>query len=62
MPDSTCFPPPSPSSCLGRTCLKWSSNGELTSLDFHLVMERLAQVDQELVVLYHDPADSPPEA
>lgn len=34
--------------CLGRTCLKWSSDGELTSVDLLLVMERLAQVDQEL--------------
>lgn len=62
MTDSTYCLPPSPSSCLGRTCLKWSSDGELTSLDLHLVMERLAQVDQQLVVLHHDPAESPAPA
>jgi hypothetical protein len=38
-------------SCLGRTCLKWSPDGELSPLDLALVMGRLAQVDQELAVL-----------
>ncbi|MEB3276303.1 MAG: hypothetical protein VKM92_04975 [Cyanobacteriota bacterium] len=33
------------SDCLGRTCLKWGADGELTALDLALVMERLAQVD-----------------
>lgn len=37
--------------CLGRTCLKWTSDGELSPLDLALVMGRLAQVDQELAVL-----------
>jgi len=37
--------------CLGRTCLKWSSDGELTSLDLLLVLERLAQVDHEVMPL-----------
>ena len=36
--------------CLGRTCLKWSADGELTTLDLSLVMARLAQVDQELSI------------
>lgn len=40
-----------PSDCLGRTCLKWGPDGELTALDLSLVMERLAQVDQEVVTL-----------
>jgi hypothetical protein len=39
--------------CLGRTCLKWGSDGELTALDLCLVMERLAQVDPEMAVLHH---------
>ena len=34
--------------CLGRTCLKWQTDGELTALDLSLVLARLAQVDQEL--------------
>lgn len=39
------------SNCLGRTCLKWGEDGELTALDLSLVMERLAQVDQEVAAL-----------
>ena len=39
------------STCLGRTCMKWSSDGELTALDLCLVLERLAQVDQEMTAL-----------
>lgn len=39
------------SSCLGRTCMKWGSDGELTALDMNLVMERLAQVDQDVSAL-----------
>ena len=35
--------------CLGRTCLKWGQDGELTPLDRSLVLERLAQVDQQLI-------------
>jgi hypothetical protein len=41
----------SSNSCLGRTCLKWSADGELSALDFALVMGRLAQVDHEVAVL-----------
>jgi hypothetical protein len=29
------------SDCLGRTCLKWGSDGELADLDLCLVLERL---------------------
>ncbi|QVL52268.1 MAG: hypothetical protein KFB97_12595 [Cyanobium sp. M30B3] len=35
-------------SCLGRTCLQWGRDGELASVDLELVLERLAQVDQDL--------------
>jgi len=41
------------SSCLGRTCLQWGADGDLTALDLELVMERLAQVDQEVAALRH---------
>ncbi len=40
--------------CLGRTCLKWGADGELTALDFDLVMERLAQVDRDVAALSED--------
>jgi hypothetical protein len=39
------------SSCLGRTCLKWGADGELSALDLNLVLQRLAQVDRELTAL-----------
>ena len=39
-------------SCLGRTCLQWSADGELTAFDLHLVLDRLAQVDQAGTALY----------
>jgi hypothetical protein len=42
------------SSCLGRTCLKWRPDGELTALDLSLVLQRLAQVDQQLTVVLQD--------
>ncbi|MFN6133525.1 MAG: hypothetical protein ACK46L_11605 [Synechococcaceae cyanobacterium] len=53
MTDSTFLlsPSPSPCSCLGRTCLEWGSDGELTAMDLHLVMQRLALVDRELAAL-----------
>ena len=37
-----------PLTCLANTCLKWGANGDLTALDLDLVLERLAQVDQDL--------------
>jgi len=33
--------------CLGRTCLKWQGDGELTALDRQLVLQRLVLVDQD---------------
>lgn len=58
MTDST--HPEGPSNCLGRTCLKWGTDGELTALDLSLVMERLAQVDEEVAALYQDTPDCQP--
>jgi hypothetical protein len=46
--------------CLGRTCLKWGDDGELTSVDLLLVLERLAQVDQEMTGLSTDNLDCQP--
>jgi hypothetical protein len=47
-------------SCLGRTCLKWSADGELTALDLSLVLERLAQVDREVSAVPQSSLDSQP--
>jgi len=45
---------PTSHTCLGRTCLKWGADGELSALDLGLVLERLAQVDSELTGLPQD--------
>jgi len=37
--------------CLGLTCLKWRADGELSALDFRLVIDRLARVDRHLAAL-----------
>jgi hypothetical protein len=37
--------------CLGRTCMKWSPSGELSDLDRHLILERLAQADSSVSVI-----------
>ncbi|MFM7513042.1 MAG: hypothetical protein ACKO3F_06690 [Cyanobium sp.] len=51
---------PTSRSCLGRTCLKWSADGELSALDLGLVLERLAKVDVELTGLRQDKRDRQP--
>lgn len=58
MPESIITP--LASDCLGRTCLKWSCDGELTALDLGLVLERLAQVDLEMSSLSLETLDSLP--
>jgi hypothetical protein len=40
--------------------MKWSSDGELTALDLCLVLERLAQVDQEVTGLRTGSLDCQP--
>ncbi|MFM2172252.1 MAG: hypothetical protein RLZZ54_179 [Cyanobacteriota bacterium] len=45
---TTTIPAVDASACLGRTCLKWRADGELTELDLSLVLARLALVDQQL--------------
>jgi hypothetical protein len=37
--------------CLGRTCMKWSANGELTDLDLELILMRLIEVDDQAASL-----------
>ncbi|MCP9777459.1 hypothetical protein KBY75_09265 [Cyanobium sp. T1G-Tous] len=46
--------------CLGRTCLKWQPDGELTALDLQLVLERLAQVDEDVVSILDRTVDEIP--
>jgi len=51
---------PTSRTCLGRTCLKWGVDGELSALDLSLVLKRLAQVDSELTRLPQDSVQSCP--
>lgn len=44
----------------GRTCLKWGVDGGLTSLDLELVLQRLAQVDQDVAALRQETLDRDP--
>ncbi|WP_254987174.1 hypothetical protein [Cyanobium sp. ATX 6E8] len=46
--------------CLGRTCLKWQADGELTALDRQLVLQRLVLVDQDATDLLSLLADDLP--
>jgi hypothetical protein len=39
------------SDCLGRTCLHWQPDGELSALDLCLVLDRLALVDAQVLAL-----------
>ncbi len=38
-------------SCLGRTCLKWRDDGELSDRDAQLILQRLAEVDRQVLAL-----------
>lgn len=41
-------PLPTERSCLTRTCLKWTADGELSDVDLKLVLSRLAEADQQV--------------
>lgn len=48
------------SNCLGRTCMKWGADGELTANDLALVLERLAQVDGAVTAVNQSDRDQQP--
>ncbi len=39
------------SGCLGRSCMKWGADGELSPLDLQAVLERLSAVDEQASTL-----------
>ena len=47
---------PARGDCLGSTCMKWTASGELSELDLHRVMERLARVDENLDAIDNTPS------
>jgi hypothetical protein len=48
---------PTEEECLGRTCMKWGQDGELSSLDLLEVLERLGEADAEASGLLECPQD-----
>jgi hypothetical protein len=48
--------------CLGSTCMKWNPSGELSELDLHNVLQRLARVDANLAVMSSCHLDEQPQA
>ncbi len=46
-------------SCLGRTCLKWRDDGELSDRDAQLILRRLVEVDRQALALLERSAERP---
>ena len=46
--------------CIGLTCLKWSSDGELSAFDLRLVLSRLARVDRHVAAIWGNHLDLDP--
>jgi len=36
------------STCIGRTCLHWGNDGELSDPDYQLIVQRLCRVDRQV--------------
>lgn len=43
--------------CLGRSCMKWGQNGELSALDLRSILERLSAVDEQAAGLLDCPVE-----
>ena len=46
--------------CIALTCLKWSTDGELSTFDLHLVLRRLTRVDQHVAAIWGNNLDLVP--
>jgi len=46
--------------CMPITCLKWSTDGELSAFDLHLVLGRLALVDRHVAAIWVNNLDIEP--
>jgi len=42
---------------LGRSCMKWGSDGELSALDLQAILLRLSEVDEHASTLMDCPLD-----
>jgi hypothetical protein len=55
-------PHPPEEECLGRTCLKWAEDGELSLVDLQGILERLEEADTQASGLLRCPATAPEES
>jgi len=46
--------------CIGLTCLKWSTDGELSAFDLRLVLSQLARVDRHVAAIWGNNLDLEP--
>ncbi|MEY3462394.1 MAG: hypothetical protein RLZZ468_172 [Cyanobacteriota bacterium] len=43
--------------CLGRSCMKWGNDGELSALDLQSILQRLGAVDEQASGLLDCPVE-----
>jgi hypothetical protein len=43
--------------CLGRSCLKWGADGELSAIDMQSILLRLSNVDEQASTLMECPIE-----
>jgi hypothetical protein len=46
-----------PDDCLGRFCMKWGHDGELSALDLQSILHRLSAVDEQASGLLDCPVE-----
>ena len=46
--------------CLGSTCLKWTRDGDLSSVDLHHVLELLSSADSSVAIMGNCSLDEHP--
>ena len=48
---------PHEDNCLGRSCMKWAPDGELSALDLQSILQRLSAVDEQASGLLDCPVE-----
>lgn len=48
---------PEKATCLGRSCLKWGADGELSAVDMQSILLRLSNVDEQASALMECPIE-----
>jgi len=43
--------------CIGRSCLKWGDDGELSAVDMQSILQRLSSVDEQASALMDCPIE-----